>query len=273
MKNPDGDYFYSDEDKLTEDGTKRFQPHFKPDWSPDTLRSCNYPTHLSIFSKELIDKVGGFRKGFDGSQDYDLILRATEKAEQIVHIPEVLYHWRIHESSAAGNISAKTYAYDAAKKALSEHLGRSGLNGRVEDGLFKGSYQVIYEIKNNPKVSIIIPNKDNLKDLEKCINSIYKKSTYRHFEVIVIENNSSSEKTFEFYERLKKKDFIKIVKWDKSFNYAAVNNYAVNFSDGEILLFLNNDTEVINEDWLERMVETCSEKRDWGCWSQALFPG
>ena len=269
-ENPDADFIYSDEDKVSEDGSRRFDPHFKPDWSPDTLRSYNYAIHLSVFKKELIDNVGGFREGYDGSQDYDLILRATEKAKEIIHIPKILYHWRTHKASTAGGPSAKMYAGDAGKKALEDHLYRLGLDGTVEDGLFLSSYRVHYDMIDCPKVSIIIANKDYADDLRKCINSIIKKSSYKNFEIIIVENNSSERKTFELYEELKKNDSIKIINWERPFNYAAVNNYAVNYSAGDILLFLNNDMEVINSDWLEAMVEHI-QRRDVGAVGAKLY--
>jgi len=255
-ENDDVDFIYSDEDKISEDGKKRFDPHFKPDWSPDTLRSYNYPIHLSVFKRDILEQVGYFREGYDGSQDYDIILRVTEKAKKIIHIPKVLYHWRISKFSTAWNQYTKMYAFTSAKKALQEHVERLYIDATVMDGSFFGVYRVKYKIENNPLISIIIPNKDHSKDLEKCIKSITKKSSYKNFEIIIIENNSFEQKTFTLYDELKKYGFIKIIEWNnKPFNYSQINNFAVKYVSGEILLFLNNDTEVINSDWLECMLE------------------
>ncbi|WKV08527.1 glycosyltransferase family 2 protein [Thermoanaerobacterium sp. CMT5567-10] len=254
-ENPDADFIYSDEDKISEDGGKRFDPHFKPDWSPDTLKSYNYITHLSVIKKELLDEVGWFKEGYEGSQDYDLILRCTEKALNVVHIPKILYHWRFHENSTAGNPAAKLYAYDAAKKALADHINRIGFKGKVSDGLFLSSYKIDYDIVELPKVSIIIPNKDHKNDLERCINSIINKSTYKNYEIIIVENGSTEQLVFDYYnDVMKRYNFIEILSWNDVFNYSAVNNFAAYHANGEILLFLNNDVEVINKNWLEEMI-------------------
>lgn len=259
-ENPETDFIYSDEDKISEDGTRRFEPHFKPDWSPDTLRSCNYITHLTVIRSDLLEKTGWFRPGYDGSQDYDIILRATEQAKNIVHIPKILYHWRISKNSTAGNSSAKLYAYESAKKALGDHLSRIGLEGDVQDGHLFGTYRISYVTTSRPNISIIIPNKDNAAILKKCVNSILSKSSYTNYEIIIVENNSTHEKTFKLYDEFKKRDNIRVMTWENPFNYAAVNNFAVGYVKGEILLFLNNDTEVINADWLERMLELAIRK-------------
>jgi GT2 family glycosyltransferase len=254
-ENKELDYLYSDEDRLSEDGTMRYEPHFKPDWSPDLLRSTNYPTHFSVFRKELIARIGGLREGFEGSQDYDLILRGSEKARKIAHIPKVLYHWRVHDNSLARDALSKGWTYDAARKALQEHLERVNLQGKVEDTGLLGYYRVTYRLQKSPKLSIIIPNHEHADNLKRCVNSIIEKSSYQNFEMIIIENGSCETKTFALYEKLKKRDDVQIIEWNQPFNYAAVNNFAVNYARGEVLLFLNNDTQVINSDWLERMLE------------------
>ena len=248
----DADFIYSDDDKISEGGTRRFEPHFKPDWSPDTLRSCNYITHLTVIRSDLLKKTGWFRPGYDGRQDYDIILRATEQAKNIVHIPKILYHWRISRNQTVDNASAK--------KALGAHLSRIGLEGNVEDGPLLGTYRISYAIRSRPRVSIIIPNKNNVAILEKCVNSILYKSTYTNYEIIIVENNSVHEETFKLYDELKTRDSVKVITWENPFNYAAVNNFAVGYTKGEILLFLNNDIEVINADWLERMLELAIRK-------------
>jgi GT2 family glycosyltransferase len=272
-ENPDADFIYSDEDKLSEDGKRRFSPHFKPDFSPDTLRSYNYICHLSIFKKELLSNAGFFKEGYEGSQDYDLILRASEKAKNIIHIPKILYHWRISKNSTALWMDNKAYAFDSAKKALKDHLNRISLNGKTDDGLFKGSYKITYNINKDLLVSVIIPNKDHEKDLKRCIYSIMEKSTYKNFEIIIVENNSESESIFKFYHSLTSKYCnIKIIEWNKPFNYSSVNNYAAEFAKGDILLFLNNDTEVINNDWMERMLEHVQRKEVGAAGAKLYYP-
>ncbi|WP_204218595.1 glycosyltransferase family 2 protein [Desulfurella amilsii] len=245
-ENPDTEFIYSDEDKISKNAKKRFSPHFKPDFSPDLLRSCNYISHLSVIKKQLLDKIGTLREDFEGSWDYDLILRCTQKAKKIIHIPKVLYHLRHIDPSVPKNIDAK--------KALSEHLERIGLKGTVEDLDVPGFYKINYDILGLPKISIIIPNKDHKEDLEKCINSILK-STYKNYEIIIAENNSTDKITFEYYDYLKNiYSFIKVIEWGKPFNYSAINNFAVLSTTGDILLFLNNDIEPINNNWLEEML-------------------
>lgn len=251
------DFIYSDEDKITEVGNSRVEPHLKPGWSPDTLRSYNYICHLSVYKKSLLDKIGFLREGFEGSQDYDLVLRATEQANKIVHIPKILYHWRISKNSTAGDQTSKMYAYDSAKKALSEHLMRIKRPGQVSDGMFLSSYKIEYYLKQSPLVSIIIPNHNQKATLETCINSILTKTIYPNYEIIIVENSSTDKEIFDYYDELKKIKNIKIIEWESTngFNFAAINNYVVDYTKGEHLLFLNNDIEVINPDWLNRMVE------------------
>ncbi|MDA8240163.1 MAG: glycosyltransferase family 2 protein [Nitrospiraceae bacterium] len=258
-ESPDADFIYSDEDLISEDGKRRFEPHFKPDWSPDLLRSCNYITHLTVLKGELLEKCGGFREGFEGSQDYDLILRATEFAKKIVHIPKVLYHWRLNESSCAGRPDIKPYAFEAGKRALIDHLARMEVDGTVEEGALPGLYKVSLR-GDHPKVSIIIPNRDHADELEKCIESVLTRTSFENYEIIIVENGSVEARTFRLYDELRETGNIRIIKWEKPFNYSAVNNYAARIAGGEILLFLNNDTEVINPDWLERMLEHAARK-------------
>ncbi len=266
---PEADFIYSDEDLMSENGKIRFEPHFKPDWSPDNLRSCNYITHLTVIKKELLTKSGWFREGFEGSQDYDLILRATETAGRIVHIPKVLYHWRLHKDSCAGRPDVKFYAYESGEKALADHLLRTGMEGTIEDGPSPGLYKIAYRI-DNPKVSIIIPSKDHAEDLNNCIKSILGKSTYKNYEIIIVENGSVEDKTRRLYDELERINNIKIKKWVGPFNYSSVNNHAALFASGEVLLFLNNDTEVIGADWLEKMIEH-AERKDVGAVGAKLY--
>lgn len=252
----EAEFIYTDEDKVYEEKTQRMGPHFKPDYAPDTLRSYNYICHFSIFKKSLMDKLVGFNDEFNGSQDYDIILRATEQANRVIHIPKILYHWRINANSVAASASAKPYAYVAAKKAIMASLERQGIKAKVEDSRVLGLYRTTYEVTGNPLVSIIIPNKDHIKDLKKCIKAIMK-STYENFEIIVVENNSEDEKTFKYYETLKENKKVNVVKYEeKGFNYSKLNNFGVSKSNGDIFLFLNNDVEILTPNFLEIMIGT-----------------
>lgn len=260
-ENPDVDFIYTDEDKILEENKKRISPHFKQDYALDTLRSYNYICHFSIFKKELMDKLGGFNSEFDGSQDYDLILRATEQAKQIVHIPKILYNWRISSTSVASGAAAKPYAYEAAKRAILASIERHGIQGaKVEDSRIIGLYKVTYPVKGEPKISIIIPNKDHKKDLKRCIKSILK-STYKNYEIIIVENNSKEKNIFKYYKKLEKNPNIKIEKCEMSiFNYSKLNNYGASKASGEYFVFLNNDTKIITNNWLETIIGNCQRK-------------
>jgi GT2 family glycosyltransferase len=251
--NPDADFLYSDEDKLDRDG-RRVEPNFKPDWSPETLRSRNYICHLTILKRSLAEAIGGFRPGFDGSQDYDLVLRASEQAQRIVHIPHVLYHWRMHDQSTAANKGSKNYAYEAGRRAVQEHLDRLGITASVHAGAVLGTYQVVYHLRTQPLVSVVIPNRDSPELLARCVDSLAQ-SSYANYELLIVENGSTRPETFAYYRELQKQPHVRILEWTKPFNYAAVNNYAANASRGELLLFLNNDIEAINPDWLEALVK------------------
>ncbi len=259
-KNRDADLIYSDEDKISEDGILRSLPCFKPDFSPDTLRSYNYICHFTVIRKEIGDKLGWFRDGFNGAQDYDLILRVSEETSRIIHIPKILYHWRLIKSSTALNPDSKKYAFESGTKALVEHLKRNGVKWETISNKIIGTYQIKYELDKNHLISIIIPNKDEVKTLKRCVNSITQKSSYQNYEIIIIENNSRKEETFQLYNQLKKNNKIRVIKRNKPFNYSEVNNFAAQEAKGDILLFLNNDTEVRNSDWLERMLEHAERK-------------
>ena len=250
---PDADFLYSDEDKLDTAG-ERVEPNFKPDWSPETLRSRNYICHLLCLRRDLLAAAGGFRDGFDGAQDYDLVLRASERAKRIVHIPKVLYHWRIHAASTAGNKGSKSYAFDSGKKALGEHLARGGVDATVHDGPILGTYHVIYHLRTQPLVSVIIPNKDHPDVLRRCVESLAE-SSYANYELVVVENGSTDPRTHALYSELRQQPHVSILEWTQAFNYAAVNNFAAARAKGELLLFLNNDIEAINPDWLEELVK------------------
>lgn len=254
------DVFYTDEDKVTTDLKEHFQPHFKPDFNLDLLRSNNYITHFFVARRSLIEKVGGFRKEYDGAQDYDFIFRCVEQAQEICHIPEVLYHWRTHKASTADNPASKMYAFEAGKRAIEGNLARTGVEGIVSHTKDLGFYQLEYPVKGNPLVSILIPNKDQKESLKKCLDSIFKKSTYTNYEIIIVENNSKEQETFAYYKELEKLPRVRVVYWPDTFNYSAINNFGEKEARGDFLLFLNNDVEVINPRWLEEMLGNCQRK-------------
>lgn len=258
-EHPDAEVIYTDEDKVTTDLKEHFQPHLKPDFNLDLLRSNNYICHFFVASRDLIKRVGGFRPEFNGAQDYDLILRCTEQAKQIVHIPKILYHWRVHKASTADNPASKMYAFDAGKRAIEEHLVRCRTKGTVQHTKNLGFYRVKYEVCGEPLVSIIIPNKDQSEALKKCLDSIREKTSYRNYEIIIVENNSEEPETFAFYKKIAGEK-IKIVTWEGEFNYSAINNFGVRHARGDYLLLLNNDVEIINGDWLTEMLSHCQRK-------------
>lgn len=250
------DVIYSDEDKLDMDGQALFDPHFKPDFNEDLLTSVNYICHLFVVNRNLVEEVGGFRQEFDGAQDYDFIFRCTEKARKICHIPRVLYHWRCHMNSTASNPESKMYAFEAGARAIKAHFERLGIGVEsVEKGIDYGIYHTRFALKEEPLVSVIIPNKDHRGDLETCLASLLDQGAYRNLEVIVVENNSTDPETFRYYEDLqKKRKQVKVVTWEREFNFSAINNFGVTFSHGEYLLFLNNDVEVIEPEVIREML-------------------
>lgn len=256
-ENMELEVLYSDEDKVSA-GNKFMQPHMKPDFNIDLLRTVNYICHLFVVKKTMIEKVGMLRPEFDGAQDYDFILRCVEATNRIYHIPRILYHWRFFEGSTAENPESKLYAFEAGKRAIEAHYERVGIRAEVMQGEFLGLYRTRYIRDKDPLVSILIPNKDHTDDLDRCIRSIEEKSTYHNYEYIIIENNSDQEETFAYYKKLQEENpKAHVVYWDGEFNYSAINNYGVSFANGEYLLLLNNDVEVINADWLEEMLGYC----------------
>lgn len=260
QEHPGCDCFYSDEDKLDMDGGALFDPHFKPDFNIDLLCSVNYICHLFVVSHDLAAQVGGFRQEYDGAQDYDFIFRCIEavKPEEIYHVPKILYHWRCHEDSTAENPESKTYAFEAGKRAIEAHYQRTGIDAEVHQGEFLGLYRTKFHRDHDPLISIIIPNKDHIDDLKRCMDSIEQKSTYRNYEFIIVENNSTEDSTFEYYKEIEAQNpKVHVVYWDKEFNYSAINNYGATFAKGEYILLLNNDTEIINEDCIEELLGYC----------------
>ena len=259
-KDPELDAVYTDEDKVTTDLSEHFQPHLKPDFNLDLLRSNNYICHFFVARQSVIRKAGGFRQEFDGAQDHDFIFRCVEEAGKIGHVPEILYHWRTHKASTADNPASKMYAFEAGRRAIEAHLKRTGTEGTVTHTPDLGFFRVQYPVHGEPLVSIIIPNKDEKEALHACIASIKEKTKYQNYEIIIVENNSTSEEIFAYYEELKKDPKIRVIRWEKEFNYSAINNYGARYANGEYLLFLNNDTEMISEDAIKEMLGHCMRK-------------
>lgn len=253
----DIDVLYSDEDKIDMAGKKYFDPNFKPDLNIDLLCSMNYICHLFVVKKEVIDKVGMLRSEFDGAQDHDFILRCVEAARKVYHIPKVLYHWRCHIDSTAANPESKLYAFEAGRKSVEEHYKRIGIPAKVEHSSFYGMFRTKYCWKEQPLISIIIPNKDHIEDLKKCMDSIEQKSSYRNFEFIVVENNSTEEETFQYYKELEQRNNVQVVYYKGGFNFSKINNFGATYAKGEYLLLLNNDTEIINPECLEELLGYC----------------
>ena len=266
------DFIYTDEVTFLNGNVKDLvNLHYKPDFAIDTLRSYNYICHLTTFKKSLLEKTGGFRKECDGSQDYDLILRLVEQAEKIVHVPEILYFWRGHKNSTAQDISSKPYIINAAHKALGDHLERVGLKGTVTNAVIPSTYRIHYDIEGEPLVSIIIANKDSVDMLDVCIKSIFEKTTYENFEIIIVENNSTQNATFEYYKELEEKySNVKIAYWKDKFNYSAINNFGFTEAEGDYVLLLNNDIEVITPSWIEEML-MFAQRKDVGAVGAMLY--
>ena len=272
------DFVYTDEVTFEGDIDHLTVYHFKPDYMLDNLRSNNYICHLSVFSAALLAKVGGDERAeFNGSQDYDLYLRLTEQAEKIVHIPHLLYYWRSSPASVASNISAKTYCLEAAMKALRAHYDRMGVPVDAVTMVpnTPGFYKTDYTITKPGRVSVLIPSCDHSGDLRVCVESIYRKTTYPDFEVIIIENNSKEAATFRCYEQLQKEypDTLHLLTWQGTgFNYSALNNFGAKAATGEYLLLLNNDTEVISPRWMEEMVMYAQQDRVGCVGAKLLYP-
>lgn len=243
----DTDLIYTDEDKITT-SEELMQPNMKPDYDPDLLCSVNYICHLLTVRKSLVDKIGGLDPDFDGAQDYNFIFHCVERTTHIEHIPKVLYHWRYFEGSTAANPESKDYAFTAGQRAIQAHYDRLKWPATVEPGPFAGIYRTHWHWKEEPLVSVLIPNKDHTDDLDKCLKSISRESDYPNLEIIVIENNSTEPETFAYYEKLEKEDpRVRVVHFKGEFNYSKINNFGASFAKGEYLLLLNNDTEMIND--------------------------
>lgn len=274
-ENPKLDLIYSDEDKIDMDGN-RSDPAFKPDWSPDLLLGTNYISHLGVYRRSILEEIGGFRKGYEGSQDYDLVLRFTEKTtkERITHIPKVLYYWRMLPTSTAVDQGSKGYAFEAGLRAVQDALVRRGINGHATHGAANGLYDVYYDIESEKLVSIIIPTKNGYKDVQRCVSSIIEKTTYQNYEIIMADNGSTDPKMHELYaefeQQLPGRFFVESI--DIPFNFSTINNRAAKKAHGEYLLFLNNDTEVITENWLTLMVSFAQQERIGCVGAKLLYP-
>ena len=271
----DADFVYCDEATFkSPDIDKMITMHFKPDYAIDNLRANNYICHFSVFARNLLEGTELFRTQFDGSQDHDMILRLTDNAKKVVHVPKLLYYWRAHAGSVAGNIEAKPYVVEAARGAVADHLRRHGFSHftitstRAFETIFKISYEIIGE----PKISIVIPNKDHAEDLRRCIKSIVEKSTWENYEIIVVENNSETKEIFSYYEELKNNPQIKVVTYDGEFNYSRINNLGVSQATGDYVLLLNNDTQVITVNWMEELL-MYAQRQDVGAVGGKLYYG
>ena len=276
----DADYIYCDETTFKNgDINKMLTMHFKPDYAVDNLRANNYICHFSVFAKRLLEGEELFRSRFDGSQDHDMILRMTDRAKHIVHIPKLLYYWRCHEGSVASGIDAKPYVVAAAKGAVADHLRRHGFTHFqiTSTRAFETIFKIRYEIIGDPMISIVIPNKDHAADLKRCITSILEKSTYENYEIVIVENGSETKEIFDYYTSLKEYDNIRVVTYEKpegqnGFNYSAVNNFGVKQTKGDYILLLNNDTEVITVNWMEELL-MYAQREDVGAAGAKLYYG
>lgn len=276
----DADYIYCDEATFKNgDINKMLTMHFKPDYAVDNLRANNYICHFSVFAKRLLEGEELFRSRFDGSQDHDMILRMTDRAKHIVHIPKLLYYWRCHEGSVASGIDAKPYVVAAAKGAVADHLRRHGFTHFqiTSTRAFETIFKIRYEIIGDPMISIVIPNKDHAADLKRCITSILEKSTYENYEIVIVENGSETKEIFDYYTSLKEYDNIRVVTYEKpegqnGFNYSAVNNFGVKQTKGDYILLLNNDTEVITVNWMEELL-MYAQREDVGAAGAKLYYG
>ena len=268
------DFVYTDENTFRHAPEDAYNPHYKPGFAPDNLRAGNYICHFTAFQRTLLDEVGPFDPSCDGSQDHDLFLRLTEKAQHVAHIPEVLYYWRAHQGSAAEDVGAKPYTIDAGCRAVQRQLDRLGLQGEVapvRPGLT--IYRVRYAIQGTPKVSILIPNREHLADLQQCLDSIFERTSYPNYEIVIVENGSMSHEIFAYYEQITKDHAnVRVVTWPGDFNYSAINNYGAQYCTGDYLLLLNNDTTVISTEWIQEMLMYAQRKDVGAVGAKLLYP-
>lgn len=272
--NPSAKIVYSDEDLMSEGG-ERITPHFKSNWNSELLRAHNYITHLCCYEKTLLESLGGMRLGYEGAQDYDLILRASNvvEADSIYHIPKILYHWRMVEGSTALSSGAKSYATDAGLRALKDHILHSDSDAQVDHARRDNFYTVTYSLPSAlPKVSIIIPTRDGMGVLRPCIETLIDKTDYANYEVIILDNGSVEKETLSYLSQLSTRANFKVVRDDGEFNYSRINNNAVTYSDGELVCLLNNDIEIIQPNWLAEMVSIAIRKEVGCVGAKLLYP-
>ena len=266
------DVVYSDEDKVDDETGICFDPNFKPDYNPDLLCCNNYICHMLMVRRDLLDQAGLLDPRFDGAQDHELLLRLSELTNRFVHIPKVLYSWRVHSLSTSANPESKSAAYDAGAEAIKEHFARTGLTADVYPMANRGWYRSEFTLKEHPLVSIIIPNRDHSEDLARCVRSLQEVSTYQETEILIVENNSTDSAVFALYDELKKDERVKVITWDRPFNYSAINNFAAGQAKGEYLLLLNNDTEVITPDFLTSMMAYAMREDVGAVGARLLYP-
>ncbi len=272
QQNPKVDFIYSDFDKIDTAGI-RFDPSFWPDWSPHTLLSQMYVTHVTCYRTKLVKQLGLLRKGTEGAQDWDLILRASEKTKNIVHIPKILYHWKVYPGSTALSSSgAKNWAYENQKKVLQDWLSRNKIKGEVVNGFYEGSLRVKFSIIDNPKVSIIIPFRDKIDYVKRCVKSILDLTDYDNYEILLINNQSAEPESLKYIEEIKKNDRVQVLDFDHPFHFGKINNWAAEQSDAEHILLLNNDTKVINKEWLSAMLEFSQRPEVGAVGAKLLYP-
>lgn len=265
----DTDVLYSDDDKI-DAADVAYQPHFKPDWSPDLLLSYPYMGHLLVVRRTLLEEIGGFRPEFDGSQDFDVMLRATERARRVVHIPRVLYHWRAVAGSAAGDSAAKPWAHDASRRAVADAMARRGIDGRLDDGPFPGAYHVRRRVSGDPLVSVLVPFRDQASMTARCLESLALEAERHRVEVVLVDNGSVEPETQALLQRLD--ETVIVAAYDGPFNWAAINNLAASRAKGDYLLFMNNDVESATSGWLEALLEQAQRPEVGVVGARLLFP-
>ena len=264
------DILYSDEDKLDQDGF-RVEPYYKPQYSPQLLLANNYICHIIVIKKSLGDQIGWFRLGYEGAQDHDLILRLTEQSTHVVHIPKVLYHWRKIEGSTALSHGEKSYANKAGVETIKSYLKRNNIKGKVKGGAWAGAYRIKYKLHDTPKIAIVIPFKDQVKYLKTCLSSIFQKTGYSNFEIILVDNNSEKQETADFLEKYHFVENVRLLKYADAFNYSKINNWAIEQTDAEVILLLNNDIKVISKDWLTTMYSYLQQSQVGAVGAQLLY--
>lgn len=257
------DVIYTDEDKYDDSKGQFDDPNFKPDFNIDLFRSHNYITHFFVVNMNIVRIIGGMKKEYDGAQDYDFMFRVFEQTNNIYHLPKMLYHWRMHSLSTAMNPESKLYCYEAGKNAILDHYARIGIKANVKmlPKPYYGCYETTYNTPGNPLVSILIPNMDHKQVLKTCVDSLFSINTYKNIEIIIIENNSVEQETFDYYHELEKTHKnVKIINWKEDFNYSKINNFGAKYAQGDYILFLNNDTEIIRSDSIQNMLGVCMRK-------------